>query len=152
MLSLLFYSSSIKLSHITPSFIILQQHWHGTTGCSSNSLHLNEIPQFSFKSSFIDISSNHLTSLPSNIFSQLTLLQSLFPSIHPLPSITQYSSQTSHQTLSLILTLETALLMNCLFIISLSFIISFMLFIDSLNLIILYPSIMTQLSSQIPHS
>ena len=143
----LFLLSPIQLTHITPSFIILQQHWLEKSGCSSNSLHLNVIPQLPFKSSFIEIFSNHLTSLPSDVFSQLTLLEFLFPSIHPLSSITQYLSQTSHQTPSLTLTLETPLLLTCLFIISFTLIIPLMLFIETFNLITLYPSVMTQLSS-----
>ena len=77
----------------------------------------NSIHQFSFKQSSINISSNHLTSLSSHIFSQLTLLDYLLLQIVFVQSIKHITPQTSHQTPSLISTLETSLLLNCLFII-----------------------------------
>ena len=76
-------------------------------------------PPRDWKEAFVSLR-QYLTSLPSDVFSQLTLLQFLFPSIHPLSSITQCPSQTSHQTPSLTLTLETPLLLTCLFIIQLT--------------------------------
>ena len=152
MLSLLSHLSSIKLSHITPSFIILQQHWLEIPGCSSNSLHFNPIPQLSFKSSFINISSNHLTSLPSGLFSQLTLLEVLFPSIHPhfINHSMSFTDLSSNSLTYLDLGNTTP---SNLFVHHLThLIIPLMFFIETFNLIILYPSIITQLSSQIRHS
>ena len=111
--------------------------------------------------SFLNSHSNHHSfTFPQTISHHSPLISSLnshslnhyFHQFFPFSSINQCPSQTSHQTPSLILTLETPLLFTCLFIIPLTLIIPLMMFTDTFNLIILCPSIMTQLSSQTPHS
>ena len=105
-------------------------------------------------SNYHSLTFSQTISHPSPLISSLNShsFKHYFHQFIPFPSITQCPSQTSHQTPSLTLTLETPLLLTCLFIISFTLIIPLMLIIDTLNLIILYLSIITQLSSQTPHS